>query len=256
MCINEFKIFDAHFHIIDPRFPLIANKGYIPEPFTCDDYIKYTLNLNIAGGVVVSGSFQGFDQTFLFDALQKLGSTFVGVIQLPVTISDSEIIKLNEAGVRGVRFNFYRGITETLENIEYFAWRIYELANWHIELYLDSKDLLELEQRLTVLPAVVIDHLGMTQTGFSELLHLVGNGVKVKASGFGRVDLNVAKSLKSIANVNPSALIFGTDLPGTRARRPFEINDLKLILDTLGETLTRQVLYDNPLNWYKPFNIK
>jgi predicted TIM-barrel fold metal-dependent hydrolase len=255
MCINEFKMFDAHFHVIDPHFPLIANKGYTPEVFTCDDYLKCTSELSIIGGTVVSGSFQGFDQAFLFDALQKLGPTFVGVIQLPVTIADSEIIKLNYAGVRGVRFNFYSGKAETLENIEYFAWRIYELANWHIELYLDSKDLLELEQHLAVLPAVVIDHLGMTQTGFSALLHLVECGVKVKASGFGRVDLNVAKALKSIANVNPSALVFGTDLPGTRARRPFKIDDLKLILDTLGETLTRQVLYDNAVNWYKPHKI-
>ncbi|MCF5281267.1 2-pyrone-4,6-dicarboxylate hydrolase, partial [Pseudomonas syringae] len=27
------RIFDAHCHIIDPGFPLIANNGYLPEPF-------------------------------------------------------------------------------------------------------------------------------------------------------------------------------------------------------------------------------
>ncbi len=26
-------LFDAHFHIIDPRFPLQENDGYLPEPF-------------------------------------------------------------------------------------------------------------------------------------------------------------------------------------------------------------------------------
>jgi predicted TIM-barrel fold metal-dependent hydrolase len=29
------KIFDAHLHIIDPRFPLIPNQGYLPDHFTC-----------------------------------------------------------------------------------------------------------------------------------------------------------------------------------------------------------------------------
>ena len=26
-------IFDAHFHVIDPRFPLQPNQGFVPEPF-------------------------------------------------------------------------------------------------------------------------------------------------------------------------------------------------------------------------------
>jgi hypothetical protein len=30
-------IFDAHFHIIDPRFPLVANQRFLPEPFTVSD---------------------------------------------------------------------------------------------------------------------------------------------------------------------------------------------------------------------------
>ncbi len=34
------------------------------------------------------------------NALNKLGPSFVGVTQLPVTVSDQEIIQLNEAGVR------------------------------------------------------------------------------------------------------------------------------------------------------------
>jgi predicted TIM-barrel fold metal-dependent hydrolase len=92
----------------------------------------------------------------------------------------------------------------------------------------------------------------MTQTGFSALLHLVESGIKVKASGFGRVDLNIVKALKSIANVNPSALIFGTDLPGIRARRSFETQDINLILNTLGEKLTKQILYSNAIAWYNP----
>jgi hypothetical protein len=49
--------FDAHFHIIDPRFPLEENQGFLPDAFTCQDYLKRTKKWNVIGGAVVSGSF-------------------------------------------------------------------------------------------------------------------------------------------------------------------------------------------------------
>ncbi len=76
-------IFDTHLHIIGPRFPLIENQGFLPEPFTCKDYLDKVQELNVIGGAIVSGSFQGFDQNYLIDSLQKLGENFVGVTQLP-----------------------------------------------------------------------------------------------------------------------------------------------------------------------------
>ena len=75
---NEQRIFDAHLHIIDPRFPLVPNKDYLPDPFTVEDYLRRTEALNVAGGAVVSGSFQAFDQSYLLDALDRLGPSFVG----------------------------------------------------------------------------------------------------------------------------------------------------------------------------------
>ena len=48
---------------------------------------------------------QGFDQDYLIHALKSLKGLFVATTQLPVETSDEKIIKLNELGVRGVRFN-------------------------------------------------------------------------------------------------------------------------------------------------------
>ena len=64
------KIFDSHFHIIDNHFPLIENQGYKPSSFTSDDYLHAVKKLNIVGGAIVSGSFQGFDQSYLVHALK------------------------------------------------------------------------------------------------------------------------------------------------------------------------------------------
>ena len=156
-------IFDTHLHIIDPRFQLIKNQGFLPNPFTCEDYLEKIKGFNIKGGAVVSGSFQGFDQTYLIDSLQKLGQNFVGVTQLQHDTSDEEIIRLNGHGVRAIRFNVKRGGSENLSHLEYFAKRVHELVGWHVELYIDSTSLPEISSTLIRLPAVSIDHLGLSK---------------------------------------------------------------------------------------------
>lgn len=37
---EKVKVFDAHLHIIDERFPLIPNQGYRPEYFSCQEYLE------------------------------------------------------------------------------------------------------------------------------------------------------------------------------------------------------------------------
>ena len=32
------RVFDTHFHIIDPRFPVMENQGFLPPVFTVEDY--------------------------------------------------------------------------------------------------------------------------------------------------------------------------------------------------------------------------
>jgi predicted TIM-barrel fold metal-dependent hydrolase len=195
---RSLRIFDAHFHIIDPRFPLYPNQGFLPEPFTVEDYRARVAHLGVVGGAVVSASFQGSDQSHLVDALSRLGDGFVGVTQLPPTVTDAEIAALGDVGVRALRFNLYRGGSAGLEHLDRLARRVHEVAGWHVELYVDSADLPELGPRLKGLPGVVMDHLGLTSTGFDELLRLVEGGAWVKATGFGRVRLDVPDALRAL----------------------------------------------------------
>jgi predicted TIM-barrel fold metal-dependent hydrolase len=253
---KEFKIFDSHFHIIDRRFPLIPNQGYLPEDFSCEDYLDRTRDYTLAGGAVVSGSFQDFDQTYLRAALQQLGPRFVGVTQLPVATPDAEILELNGLGVRAVRFNLRRGGSEGVEHLAEMARRIHKLVNWHVELYVDSRELAGLYATLVALPAVSIDHLGLSGEGLPVLLRLVEQGVRVKATGFGRVDFDIKSALQKLHTANPAALMFGTDLPSTRAPRPYADKDLDLVVTALGETGARQVLYENAIAFYRPQEVR
>ena len=249
---EQFKIFDSHFHIIDQRFPIVPNQGYLPENFSAQDYLKRTEHYNIVGGAIVSGSFQAFDQTYLLAALKDLGPNFVGVTQLPATVTDEVLIELNDAGVRAVRFNLKRGGSEGVENLERFAKRVHEVVGWHTELYVDSKDLADLHQTLINLPSVSIDHLGLSEAGLPDLLALVEKGVRVKATGFGRADFEVNAVIKEIVAINPDALLFGTDLPSTRAPKPYSDEDLFVVIDAIGEDLARKVFYDNAVSFYRP----
>ncbi len=248
---NQIPLFDSHLHIIDPKFPLVANKGYIPNPFTVDDYKKRTNHYKICGGAVVSGSFQAFDQSYLISALKRLGSSFVGVTQLPNSVSDQEILELKSIGVRAVRFNLYRGGSEQIKFLPELASRIYELADWHTELYVDAQRLTQIGDMVETLPKVSIDHLGLSKEGFPQLLRLVSKGVHVKASGFSRVNFDVLSAVKQIYDVNPDALMFGTDLPSTRAPIPYQDSDFSLIFEALDTQGVKKVMSENASKFYR-----
>jgi hypothetical protein len=49
--------------------------------------------------------------------------------------------------------------------------------------------------------------------------------------------------------------MFGTDLPSTRAPRPYEDDDYTLILQTLGEEKAATVFYKNAIEFYRPKKI-
>ncbi|MFD3666418.1 amidohydrolase family protein [Streptomyces sp. NPDC058659] len=244
-------VFDAHLHIVDPRFPLIENDGYLPPAFTVERYRERVSGLPVRGGAVVSGSFQGFDQEYLRDALAALGPAFVGVTQVPAGVTDEEVTGLDAAGVRAVRFNVRRGGSATLDQLDRLARRVHDIAGWHTELYIDARDLPDLATTLAALPAVSIDHLGLHRDGLPHLLALVERGVKVKATGFGRVDLDPVETMNAIVRTDPTALMVGTDLPSTRARRPFTDDDLALVARSVGEEHLDAVLWGNAAAFYR-----
>ena len=251
MALGDFDLFDAHLHVIDPRFPLVPNNGYLPEPFTADDYLACTQPYRLVGGAVVSGSFQAFDQSYLLDALARLGPSFVGVTQLRADVTDARVIELDRAGVRALRFNLRRGGSHDVRHLDRMARRVHEVAAWHVELYADAAHLAHLRDTLVALPAVSIDHLGLSRAGLPALLVLAERGVRVKATGFGRVDFDVRSALRDVWSANPHALMFGTDLPSTRAQRPYADDDFGLVVDTLGDAAAARVLSGNAFDFYR-----
>ena len=245
------RLFDSHCHIIDHRFPIVPNQGYTPPNFPLEDYLAQAKPLGVVAGAVVSGSFQANDQTYLMDLLPKLGPAWVGVTQIPNDYPDAEIARLDALGVRAVRFNVFRGRIDSVDDIVALATRCHSVVGWHSEIYADAAALKPHIDRLAKLPKFSIDHLGMNGEGLPVLLDLVAAGWKVKATGFGRVKMDVPKVLEAVAKKSPDALVFGTDIPSTRAARPFETADIDLIERVLGRELAQKAFWDNPLALYR-----
>ncbi len=244
------KIFDSHFHIINPKYPLVKNRGYVPPVFTIDDYREKVKGYEIVGGAVISGSFQAFDQEYLIDTLNQLGNNFFGVANIPIDIKTVELNKLKNANIVAVRFNLKRGDSENIKNIEELSNRLFDQYGWHTELYVDSKDLNNLNDKLKKIPKFSIDHLGLSKEGLIDLYRWVEKGVKVKASGFGRINFDPIPIMKKIYIINPNSLMFGTDLPSTRAITPFSTKDINLIRDNFTEDEQRKILFKNAFEWY------
>ncbi|GAF40849.1 hypothetical protein FC83_GL001472 [Agrilactobacillus composti DSM 18527 = JCM 14202] len=252
------KIFDSHFHIIDPAFPLIENNGFLPAPYTTEQYLTQLqeLGLTATGGAVVSGSFQGNDQTYFEPVLKALGKNFVGITQLPTDTTDQAIRRLDGIGIKGIRFNFYRGLGTPLADVQTLARRVYDLCGWQTEFYLNlataDPALLKL---ILALPKVSIDHLGMAKVANDDLKRLLAAGIPLRLTGFGRVAYSRAELTALIPGLyqeNPDGLIFGSDLPGTRAKYSFTMADVDLVAEALHHDpkAIEKVLRSNGENWY------
>ncbi len=249
--LNKFPLFDSHFHVIDPNFPLVPNKDFLPDAFTAEAYLKRMQGYDLVGGAVVSGSFQTFDQGYLLAALKRLGSGFVGVTQVPASITDDELSLLDNVGIKAVRFNLKRGGSEDVKYLDYMAKRVFELFGWHVELYVDSADLTELKSVIAALPSVSIDHLGLSSSGLPDIRDLLEKNIKLKACGFGRVDFDVKKELPKLYAINPDALMFGSDLPSTRAPRAYKDSDYILVQEALKDDQACQAIFSkNAQNFY------
>lgn len=250
-----FKIFDSHFHIIDPVFPLKDNNGFIPDAYTPAQYKNELQKLNIKdlGGAVVASSFQGYHQEYFKAAFKELGRNFVGITQIKSSISDAELKQLNNMGIRGIRFNIFRGVKISNEEIKTLAERVYKLFGWSTEFYLDlAKADTETLKLITSLPKASVDHLGMMRA-VDRLKLLLANGVAVRVTGFGRVQYSRKELLTLLPNLykeNPDALIFGTDLPSTRAKRHFSADDILLIKKAFADNkeVLDKIFYKNGLN--------
>ena len=154
---------DCHMHLYDEtRFPLAPTATFKPPHAPLADYREVQRALGLQRVIVVQATGYGFDNRCILDALAQTGASSRGVAIVPPDVSQEELARLHQAGVRGVRFMMIPGAGGPLAwgSIEAMAARIAPLG-WHIDLQLDGRDLPARRALIGRLPCpVVIDHTG------------------------------------------------------------------------------------------------
>ena len=273
------KSCDTHFHVFGPPeiFPFLSTHEYTPPAAPLEHYLKMAAILGIERAVVVQPSVHGLDNSATLDAIAKSGGRFRGVGRIDDKTPKSDLQKLHDRGIRGVRFNLLdrpRGnvkldlLDRCVENIVEFG--------WSVDLHIDPKNLLQQERRIRALPIpVVIDHVarikpaeGLDQPAFQLLLEMMRDKhVWVKVSGadkicntqvhsyFGLPFVEVIPFARAVIAAAPDRVIWGTDWPHSNNFTPGKTPNDGDLLDLLGQfapdpSTRKKILVDNPAALY------
>ncbi|MEV7304278.1 amidohydrolase family protein [Streptomyces clavifer] len=272
---------DTHCHVFGPaaEFPYAAERKYTPVDASKHDLFALRDRLGIARNVIVQATCHGADNSALVDALQTAGDRARGVATVRPDVSEEELRRLHDAGVRGVRFNFVRRLVDAAptEALATIARRIAPLG-WHVVLYFEAADLADLETFFASLPVpLVIDHMGRPDVTrspdgpeFARFLRFVEtNDVWVKVSCPERLTVtgppalngerhayrDVVPFARKVVDEFTDRALWGTDWPHPNLKN--HMPDDGLLVDHIphiATTSTRQqaLLVDNPRHLYWP----
>lgn len=157
---------DSHMHVIGPfgRFPLSPKTKYHPFPATWQEQKEILIDtMGFWGYVVVQATCHGTDNSVVVDALENMKGRAAGVASVDEDVSVEELRRLDDAGVRGVRFAFLPHIaseTTPPDVIQRIAEKIQPFG-WHTDLYFLPETFAVMAPLIRSLPTpVIIDHMG------------------------------------------------------------------------------------------------
>jgi predicted TIM-barrel fold metal-dependent hydrolase len=267
---------DCHCHVFGPvaRFPYAEPRSYTPDDAPLEAYLALLERLGFDRGVVVQPSAYGRDNRAMIDALERAPERLRGVAVGGAELEPAALKAWHRTGIRALRVNefrrdgkpYYRNGVR-LADVEQLMPAMADLG-WHLQLWIDTRDLPELLPALRRVPVpVVVDHMGRldyrhgtANPGFQALLREVGEGrFWAKLSGTYRLgatapDYREAKPFHdALVAANPDNLVWGTDWPHPRPEGPTPdaARLLQVFLDwTTGEARRRAILATNPARLY------
>jgi 2-pyrone-4,6-dicarboxylate lactonase len=272
---------DAHCHVFGPaaRFPFAEERKYTPCDASKEQLFGLRDHLGISRNVVVQATCHGTDNSAMLDAVRSADGRARGIATVSPDITNAELRHLDDAGVRGVRFNFLKRLVQNApeEELAAIAHKVAPLG-WHVVIYFEAVDLPELWDFFTVLPTtVVVDHMGrpdVTQPTngpeFSRFMRFVArNDVWVKVSCPERLSVTGPAALNGQRNAYtdvvpfsrrvieefPDAVLWGTDWPHPNLTD--HMPDDGLLIDhipriALTDEHQRKLLVTNPMRLYWP----
>ena len=265
---------DTHAHICGPKsqYAYFSERVYTPPDCLLPAYSHMLKTLGVERAVLVQPSVYGTDNAAMLAAMKTAGPSFRGVSVVADDISENEIKRLHEAGVRGVRVNIVdvpnrKPGTLPMEALKKLAQKVKPFG-WHMEFLAHVDEFPDLDNMLDGFPVeTVYGHLGYMKTdkgiehpGFQALLRLMKAGKAwVKLTGPYRISLQTMPHADTdvyaheLIKAAPQQVVWGSDWPHVMVKGAMP-NDGD-ICDLLGnwvqdEAVRKQVLVDNPARLY------
>jgi len=266
---------DTHAHIFGPaaQFPYAAERIYTPPDSTWADYCALLRTLGVERAVLVQPSVYGTDNAAMLSALAGAGPGLRAVAVVQDDIAAGELESLNQAGVRGLRFNVVdrreaRNVVPA-DVLRALARRIAPFG-WHIELLINLDHAEGFAATLADLPVpIVIGHMGYPRDGvrafmespaFADLMRLLDGGrCWIKLTGPYRISPrplpydDVDALAQTLAKAAPERMLWGTDWPHVMLKgRMANDGDLCDLIERWmpDATARTRILVDNPAELY------
>ena len=258
---------DCHLHVFgDPaRYPdRHPNPVHKSLEATWEDALAMHRAVGFGRGVFVQPANYVTDHTYLKEALARVPRAnyrATGIIDDGV--SDAELLRLHEAGMRGARFNFVRtfnmapspeSFRRTLERMRPYG--------WYAKLFIGAEEFADhVEAFRTITSPILIDHMGRTLPAHSarklvietlkreNVWMLLSNAHRLSGNLQGWDDM--VPLGRALYDAAPDRCIFGTDWPHTHSQKEGGGPDEDALIDLVyrflpDEKARRAVLVDNP----------
>jgi 2-pyrone-4,6-dicarboxylate lactonase len=264
---------DAHCHVFGPAayFPFSPKRKYTPCDASKEQLFELRDFLGFERSVIVQATCHGNNNDALEDALLNSNDKARGIASVGEDIDHATLRRLDQAGVRGVRFNFVKRLVDnTPKDIFKKISKMIAEYGWHIVVYVESQDLEEIVSFLKALPTtVVFDHMarpdvakGTDSKEFNLLMRLMENEkFWCKTTCPERLTKispeynysDVLPFMQKLVTNFPDRVLWGTDWPHPNMKSHMP-DDGKLvdIIAIFAPDLTTQkkLLVDNPLRLY------
>ena len=241
----------------------------LPAVASAAMYCEVQAALGLQRVVVVQANAYGSDNRGMLEAMAALGATARGVVVVTPDVSDAELKRLTDIGVRGVRFHMLPGGALQWDQLDAVVARVQPFG-WHVQVQINGWELPQHEQRLRRLPLdVVIDHIGkyidpapptVGDPAFRSLQRLLDGGrcwVKLSAPyessrrSAPAYD-DVAPLARALVASHPERCVWASNWPHP-GRVPMPSNAMmldQLLAWTDDGPTRRRILVDNPAALY------
>jgi len=246
---------DCHMHIYDGRYPVAATATLKPADALVADYKLLQKRIGTTRNVVVTPSTYGTDNRITLDAIGQLGAAARGVAVVDTSVADAELKRMNDLGIRGIRFNLVQAGATTVEMVEPLSKRVNDLG-WHIQIHMKGEQITAIDDHLGRLTQPnALDH-----PGFKTISKLIDKGnTWVKLSG-AYADSKVGPPsysdtvpiARAYVKAAPERMVWASDWPHpTEKQKPDDAVLFDLLAEWVPDAPTRTaILVQNPQKLY------